>query len=72
MGEYHRHLKSDNHFTEEKARESDWLVIAKRVLAGEFMTADRSTVQSIIIGLRSNPHPDAKKAVATLETQTHP
>src|SRR5437773_2570952 len=33
-----------------------WLHIARQVLVGEFEGADRSTVESLIIGLRGIPH----------------
>jgi hypothetical protein len=60
-------LKIPDHFAEESKRETEWLAIAKRVLSGEFRSADRSTLQSIVIGLRSNPHPNAKKAVTMIQ-----
>jgi hypothetical protein len=44
-----------------------WLPIARQVLAGEFNGADRSTVESLIIGLRWIEHPDAQAAVAQLK-----
>ena len=50
-----------------KANEQEWLAIARRVLAGDYIRADKSTVQSLIIGLRSHPHADAKAAVKMLE-----
>lgn len=67
MGKHHRHLKTEDHFTEEAKKETEWLAIAKRVLKGEFRNADRATLQSIAIGLRSNRHPDAKKAVTMIQ-----
>lgn len=47
-----------------------WLHVARQILAGEFDGADRSTVESLIIGLRSIPHPSCRAALAQLEPQT--
>ena len=44
-----------------------WLHIARQVLAGEFNGADNSTVQSLMIGLRSIQHPLCQRAVAQLK-----
>jgi hypothetical protein len=43
-----------------------WLHVAKQVLAGEFDGADKSTVESLTIGLRSIQHQDCRKALAHL------
>ena len=43
-----------------------WLHVAKEVLAGEFDGADKSTVESLTIGLRGIRHPDCRKALARL------
>lgn len=39
-----------------------WLPLAERVLTGEFDSADNSTQESIIIGLRGIDHPVCQKA----------
>jgi hypothetical protein len=46
-----------------------WLHVARQVLAGEFDGADRSFVESLIIGLRSIPHPRCRQALALLRSQ---
>src|SRR3989442_242588 len=46
-----------------------WLDVANRVLAGEFCRADRSTLQSLEIGLRSIPHGACEAAVGIVRTQ---
>ena len=43
-----------------------WLHIAKQVLAGEFHDADKSTVESLTIGLRSIQHPVCERALERL------
>jgi hypothetical protein len=43
-----------------------WLHIARQVLAGEFHGADKSTVESLIIGLRGIRHPVCQQALARL------
>jgi hypothetical protein len=43
-----------------------WLHIARQVLAGEFGEADRSTVESLTIGLRHIRHPVCQRALARL------
>lgn len=43
-----------------------WLPVAEAVLRGAFDKADKSTVQSLAIGLRSVPHPLAVDALARL------
>ena len=43
-----------------------WLHVAKQVLAGEFAGADKSTVESLTIGLRGISHPLCKQALARL------
>jgi hypothetical protein len=43
-----------------------WLHVAKRVLAGDFDGADKSTVESLTIGLRLIQHPLCRKALARL------
>ena len=43
-----------------------WLHIARQVLAGEFVGADRSTVESLSIGLRGVPHGLCRQALARL------
>ncbi|MBI3417985.1 MAG: hypothetical protein HY043_22065 [Verrucomicrobia bacterium] len=44
-----------------------WLHIARQILAGEFEGAHRSTLESLIIGLRSIAHPDCRRAIARLQ-----
>jgi hypothetical protein len=46
-----------------------WLHMARQVLAGEFDGADRSTQESLLIGLRSIRHPRCQQALACLEGQ---
>ncbi|MHB8523202.1 MAG: TubC N-terminal docking domain-related protein [Limisphaerales bacterium] len=46
--------------------ELPWLHTAAQVLAGEFDGADRSTVQSLRIGLRSIRHPLCQQALDRL------
>jgi hypothetical protein len=43
-----------------------WLHVARQVLAGEFAGADRSLRESLVIGLRSIPHPLARRAFERL------
>lgn len=43
-----------------------WLHVARQVLDGEFDGADRSTVQSLVTGLRSIQHPDCGRALDKL------
>ena len=43
-----------------------WLPVARQILAGEFEGCDRSTVQSLVIGLRSIQHPDCQRALERL------
>jgi hypothetical protein len=43
-----------------------WLPTARQILAGEFDGADGSTVQSLVIGLRSIRHPACQRALAWL------
>jgi hypothetical protein len=43
-----------------------WLHIAKQILAGEFDGADKSTVESLTIGLRGIGHPLCRLALASL------
>lgn len=47
-----------------------WLHIARQVLAGEFVGADNSTVQSLILGLRGIRHPLCVSASARLNPAT--
>lgn len=46
--------------------EIPWSHVARQVLAGEFVGADRSTVQSLAIGLRSVGHPLCRRALERL------
>lgn len=43
-----------------------WLYVARQVLAGEFDGCDRSTRESLVIGLRSVLHPIAQRALERL------
>lgn len=47
-----------------------WLHVAKQVLAGEFVGADSSTVESLTIGLRSINHPACQRAFERLKTRS--
>ncbi len=44
-----------------------WLHVAKQVLAGEFDGADKSTVESLSIGLRAVNHPLCRLALERLK-----
>ena len=44
-----------------------WIHVARQVLAGEFIGADASTRQSLIIGLRGTEHPLCLEALSRLE-----
>jgi len=52
-----------------REEEIPWLHIARQVLAGEFDGCDRSTRESLVIGLRSISHPLCRKALARLRGQ---
>jgi hypothetical protein len=43
-----------------------WVHVARQVMSGEFDDADRSTIESLWIGLRSLAHPLAAQALARL------
>jgi len=43
-----------------------WLLVARRILNGDYDEADNSTIQSLTIGLRSIHHPLALAALARL------
>lgn len=43
-----------------------WVEVARRVLAGDYRDADDSTIKSLVIGLRSNPHADCQSALRVL------
>ncbi len=43
-----------------------WLHIAKQIFAGEFDRADKSTVESVSIGLRGIAHPLCRRALEHL------
>ncbi|MBI4662150.1 MAG: hypothetical protein HY735_25300 [Verrucomicrobia bacterium] len=49
--------------------QAPWLHIARQILAGEFDGADRSTVESLSIGLRSVVCPDCCRALQRLAIQ---
>ena len=44
-----------------------WLPVARQVLAGEFEGADRSTAESLRIGLHRIEHPTCREALARLQ-----
>jgi hypothetical protein len=44
--------------------QAPWLHVGKEVLLGEFSGADKSTLQSLEIGLRSIRHPTCENALA--------
>ncbi|MGD0536232.1 MAG: hypothetical protein ABSC03_01175 [Verrucomicrobiota bacterium] len=46
-----------------------WLHVARQILAGEFDGADKSTLQSLLIGLRSIRHPLCQQALGCLKWQ---
>ncbi len=46
-----------------------WLHVARQVLAGEFDECDVSTCESLVIGLRSIPHPTGRSAIEHLRNQ---
>ena len=43
-----------------------WIHVAIQILAGEFTGADRSTTESLVIGLRGIPHPLCRQALQHL------
>jgi hypothetical protein len=45
-----------------------WLTVAAQILAGEFDGADRSTIESLRIGLHRIPHSITRLALARLQT----
>jgi hypothetical protein len=47
-----------------------WLNVARQVLDGEFVGADKSTVASVTIGLRSILHPLCQRALERLGVGT--
>lgn len=49
------------------AEEAAWLHVARQILAGEFENCDRSTSESLAIGLRSISHPICQQALARLK-----
>lgn len=44
-----------------------WLHVARQVLGGEFDGGDRSTLESVLIGVRGIAHPNCRDAKARLE-----
>lgn len=44
-----------------------WLHVARQILAGEFDGCDRSTAESLRIGLHRIPHPRCREALARLQ-----
>lgn len=48
---------------------ADWPAVAAAVLRGEFKGADKSTVESIVIGLRSRTDADSVAAVKRLRPE---
>jgi len=46
--------------------EIPWLHVARQVMAGEFQGADRSTRESLTIGLRAIKHPECQSAATRL------
>lgn len=47
-----------------------WLHVARQVLAGEFDGCDRSTRESLTIGLGSIAHPACRQALKRLQTDS--
>lgn len=47
-----------------------WLNIARQVLDGEFSDADRTTVESLTVGLRNIKHPRCQRAMQRLSVMT--
>lgn len=50
--------------------QAGWLPVARQILLGEFDGADRSTVQSLTIGLRNIVHPLCQAALERLQRNT--
>ena len=46
--------------------EKDWVKVSFDVLAGKFNKVDKSTAQSLVIGLRNNPNEKCKEAVSLI------
>ena len=49
-----------------------WLHVARQVLAEEFADADRSTLESLVIGLRNLTHPRCRQALEKLRRKLAP
>ncbi len=45
----------------------DWIAVAEKVIRGKFLKAHKSTVESLLIGLRGNPDSRCQKAVLILK-----
>jgi hypothetical protein len=50
-----------------KPDEAPWLHVARQVIENEFNGADASTIESLVIGLRTIRHPVCRQAIAMLE-----
>ena len=53
-----------------EADQKPWVHIARRVVQGEFAGADRSTRDSLVIGLKSLDHPLCRQALTYLNPET--
>ena len=49
--------------------EVPWVSVAENVLAGKYLTADRSTLRSIGIGVRGIEHDTCKEAYSLIKMQ---
>ncbi|HWN95651.1 MAG TPA: hypothetical protein VNT99_11505, partial [Methylomirabilota bacterium] len=48
---------------------ASWLHVARQILDGEFVGADRSTRESLTIGLRSIAHPLCRRALGQITSR---
>ncbi len=46
---------------------AEWIGVAEKVVRVEFLKADKTTVESLIIGMRRNPDPRCQQAVLILK-----
>lgn len=45
----------------------DWITVAEKVIRGKFLKADKTTKESLLIGLRGNPDRRCQQAVLMLK-----
>ncbi len=47
--------------------DAEWIAVAEKVIRGKFLKADKTTKESLLIGLRGNPDSRCQKAVLILK-----